>query len=245
MKCAELRTRLADPRYTRVMQPDFDEVARVTDPKRQQLERRSEERRQKVLRKYPDTGAFLLAMSDEPNAETAFQHGAPWQRWVAELLREEFPTGVFLFNRRRGPDHAGDIDVVAVVPSGVWVIDVVRYEGAKVDVRSGKSPERGQYLSVDGADASAALDDLDDQAAAVTGALARAGWEQIATQSVLCLVDVDASWRGHARVGTTHVSKARPMLRLLAAGPASLDDTDIASLGLSLDKSLARQRPAL
>ena len=44
-------------------------------------------------------------------------------------------------------------------------------------------------------------------------------------------------------VGSAHVTKARPMLKLLAVGPAVLDETDIASLGLSLDKALARQHP--
>src|SRR3982751_56726 len=97
------RDRPAGPRYTRGMQPEFDDIAGASDPRREQLERRSEARRQKVLRSYPDTGEFLLAMSDEPTAESAFDYGAPWQRWVAELVREEFPTGVFLFHRRRGP----------------------------------------------------------------------------------------------------------------------------------------------
>src|SRR4051812_34564270 len=116
------------------MQPEFDEIARVSDPRREQLERRSEARRRKVLRTYPDTGEFLLAMSDEPTEPSAFDHGAPWQRWVAELVREEFAKGVFLFHRRRGPGRHDDIDIVGVLPSGVWVIDIHRYEGAQATI---------------------------------------------------------------------------------------------------------------
>jgi hypothetical protein len=226
------------------MQPEFDEIARVSDPRREQLERRSEARRQKVLREFPDTGEFLLAMSDEPTAESAFDHGAPWQRWVAELVREEFPKGVFLFHRRRGPGRHDDIDVVALLPSGVWVIDILRYEGARVEVRHrGEGASRRAYLSIDDTDASAALDDLDDQARAVATALSNAGWDKVELRRVLCLVDVLPTWRGHATVAGAHVTKARPMLKLLAAGPQILDDTDIASLGLSLDKALTRQHP--
>jgi hypothetical protein len=226
------------------MQPEFDEVARVSDPRRAQLERRSEARRQKVLRAYPNTGEYLLAMSDEPTAESAFDHGAPWQRWVAELLRGEFPAGVFLFHRRRGPGRDDDIDVVAVLPSGVWVIDVRRYDGAQAEVRHvGDGRSRRPYLAIDDVDASAVLDDLADQADAVSTALVNAGWERIETRRVLCLVDVESTWRGHACVGDARIAKARPMLKLLAAGPRVLDDTDIASLGLSLDKVLARQHP--
>jgi hypothetical protein len=224
------------------MQPEFDEIARVSDPRREQLERRSEARRQKVLRTYPDTGEFLLAMSDEPTAESAFDHGAPWQRWAAELVREEFPKGVFLFHRRRGPGRDDDIDVVAVLPSGVWVIDILRYEGARVEVRhQGQGAGRRSFLSIDGTDASAAVDDLRDQAQAVATALANAGWDSVETRSILCLIDVEPTWRGHTTVGDSHITKARPMLKLLAAGPDILDETDVASLGLSLDKALARQ----
>jgi hypothetical protein len=226
------------------MQPDSDEVVRAGDPKREQLERRAAARRQKVLRTFPETGPYLLAMSDEPTAETAFDDGPSWQRWVAELVREAFPTGIFLFRRRRGAGRDDHIDIVGVVPSGVWVIDMLRYEGAKAEVRHrGQGGRRRSYLTIDGTDASAALDDLADQSAAVTAALIGAGWEQVSTQSVLCLIDVDPTWRGHATVGPAHVAKARPMLKLLAAGPPVLDDTDIASLGLSLDKALPRQRP--
>jgi hypothetical protein len=226
------------------MQPESDDVARASDSRRDHLEQRSEARRQKVLREYPDTGEYLLAMSDEPTAESAFDHGAPWQRWVAELLRGEFPKGVFLFHRRRGPGRHDDIDVVAVLPSGVWVIHMRHYDGARAEVRhTGNGRSGRRYLAIDDVDVSAVLDDLDDQVQAVSTALMNAGWEKVETRSVLCLVDVEPAWRGHTMVGAAHVAKARPMLKLLSAGPAVLDDTDIASLGLSLDKALARQHP--
>jgi hypothetical protein len=243
-ECVQHGTAGERPRYTRGMQPEFDEVARASDPRREQLERRSEARRQKVRRTYPDTGEFLLAMSDEPTAESAFDHGAPWQRWVAELVRAEFPKGVFLFHRRRGPGRHDDIDVVAVLPSGVWVIDIRHYDGARAEVRHAGGGRSGlRYLALDDTDVSAVLDDLDDQAHAVATALTNAGWDKVETRSVLCLVDVEQAWRGHTMVEAAHVTKARPMLKLLAAGPDVLDDTDIASLGLSLDKVLARQHP--
>jgi hypothetical protein len=224
------------------MQPEFDEISRASDTRRDHLERRSAARRERVLRRYPQTGEFILAMSDEPTSATAFDHGAPWQRWVAELLREAFPRGVFLFHRRRGPGRADDIDVVAVLPSGVWAIDIRRYDGARAVVASaeeGRSTRR--YLSIDGIDASAVLDDLDAQAHAVATALENAGWENVETRHALCLIDVEPGWRGHATVGAAYIAKARPMLKLLETGPDILDDSDIASLGLSLDKALPRQ----
>jgi hypothetical protein len=225
------------------MQRDFEDVARAVDPQRRQLERRSEARRKKVLRTHPDTGPFILAMSDEPIAETAFEHGAPWQRWVAELVRQTFPEGVFLFNRRRGANLPGDIDIVAVLPTGVWAIDIQRYEGLDVEVRHRKGSDgRRDFLYIDNNDCTAMLDDVDDQAEAVSKALGGAGFAGLKTKSVLCLIDVVPAWRAHAAVGAIHVTKPRPMLKLLASGPVALDETDIASLGLTLDRALARQR---
>jgi hypothetical protein len=226
------------------MQPDHEDVARAVDPQRRQLERRSEARRKKLLRSHPDTGPFILAMSDEPIAETAFDQGAPWQRWVAELVRQAFPEGVFLFNRRRGPDRPGDIDIVAILPTGVWAVDIQRFEGSKAEVRQRTGAEgRRDYLYLEDNDCTGLLDDVDDQADAVSRALHKAGFTGLHTKSVLCLVDVVPAWRNHASVGATYVTKARPMIKLLATGPEILDDTDIASLGLTLDRLLARKHP--
>ena len=226
------------------MQHDIDPISRSLDPKRQQLERRSEARRQKVMRKNPETGAFILAMSDEPTAETAFDHGESWQIWVAELCLEAFPNGVFLFNRRRGPDLAGNIDIVAVLPSGVWAVDIQRHDGVVAEVQHRRGAEgRRAFLLLDRVDRTSLLDDVDGQAAAVARVLERLGLPGIGCASVLCLIDVEASWRGHAVVGGTHVTKARPMIKAMAAGPVVLDDSDIASLGLTLDKHLPRKQP--
>jgi hypothetical protein len=226
------------------MHPDHEDVERVIDPQRRQLEQRSEARRRKLLRAHPDTGPFILAMSDEPIAESAFDQGAPWQRWIAELVRQAFPEGVFLFNRRRGLDRPGDIDIVAILPTGVWAIDIQRFEGAKVEVRDRRSAEgRREHLYIDQNDCTGLLDDVDDQADAVSRALRKAGFDGLRPKSVLCLVDVVPGWRNHALVGATYVTKARPMIKLFTSGPDILDDTDIASLGLTLDRLLGRKLP--
>lgn len=224
------------------MQPDFSEVARAIDPARRRLDQRAEARRKRIMKDNPETGAFLLAMSDEPMAPTAFDSGAPWERWVAELVRQQFPHGIFLFHRRRGAGWPGDIDIVTVLPSGVWTIDIQRHEDAVAEVRHTDGPAgRLDHLFLDDVDRTSLLDDVDDQRRAVGAALERAGFTGIAVRSVLCLVDAEPGWRGSPTVGTTYVTKARPMLKVLAAGPAVLDDTEIASLGLALDRQLGRQ----
>lgn len=221
--------------------PDPD-LARGTDPQRLHLERRSQARRKKMLRDHPVTGHFMLAMSDEPTAATAFNSGAPWERWVAELVRGSFPDGIFLFHRSSGADRPGDIDIVAVLPTGIWVVDIQRFDNATADIRpAANRHKRLECLSIGGNDCTDLLDDVEQDADSVATALGRAGFAPMPIQSVLCLVDVDPDWRGPRTVGTTHVTKARPMLTLLGNGPVVLDGTDIASLGLALGRQLTRQ----
>lgn len=223
------------------MMPDPDQ-ARGKDPQRLHLERRSQARRKRMLRDHPVTGHFMLAMSDEPTAATAFDSGAPWERWVAELVRGSFPDGIFLFHRSRGGDRPGDIDIIAVLPTGIWTVDIQRFDGATADIRAGTGTDgRRERLSIGGDDCTELLDDLEQQANAVSAALGQAGFAPMSVQSVLCLVDVDPGWRGPQTVGVTHVTKARPMLTLLGNGPVVLDGTDIASLGLALGRQLNRQ----
>ena len=102
---------------------------------------------------------------------------------------------------------------------------------------------RRDFLFLDDVDRTSLLDDLDDQANAVAAALVKAGFGRVNVRSVLCLVDAEPAWRGSATVGTTYVSKARPMLKVLSAGPVVFDDNDVASLGLALDRQLGRQQP--
>lgn len=226
------------------MQPDFEEVARATDPSRRQLERRTDARRKRVMKDNPETGAFLLAMSDEPTSPTAFDAGAPWERWIAELVRQTFPRGVFLFHRKRGAGRPGDIDIVAVLPSGVWVIDIQRHEDAVLEVRHTQGPGgRRDHLYIDEQDRTLLLDDVDVQHEAITAALERAGHGSMPVRTIICFVDAEPTWRGSPTVGTTYVTKARPMLKVLEAGPVALDDTDVASIGLALDRQLGRQFP--
>ena len=65
-----------------------------------------------------------------------FAKGAEGERLVARMLEEKCPDVLFLHNRQRGSRaRDGDIDHIAVAPSGVHVIDAKHYEGAKVDVK--------------------------------------------------------------------------------------------------------------
>ena len=227
------------------MQHDFDEITRAVDPQRQQLERRSEARRKKVMRKNPETGRFMLAMSDEPTSRLGLRPrsavaDAGSQSSAGRRSRPESSCST----AARAIDQAGDIDIVAVLPTGVWAIDIQRHEGSVVELRHRPSDDgRRDFFVMDGVDCTSLLDEVDAQAAAVSRALDRAGFPGITCASVLCLIDAQPTWRGHVMVGETYVSKARPMLKAMADGPVILDETDIASLGLSLDRHLPRKYP--
>lgn len=96
--------------------------------------RRIAAREQNVRARHPHIGGLLLRMRPPPDSTRAFAVGAAGEREAAEALtREVGDTTLFLYNRRVGVGkERGDIDIIAVAPSGVFVIDPKKYAGRKV-----------------------------------------------------------------------------------------------------------------
>jgi hypothetical protein len=99
---------------------------------------------------------------------------------------------LFLLNRGLGHGRRdGDIDVVAVGPAGVYVVDVKRYNNKEVTVRrSGGlfSPTREQ-LVIAGRDRTTLLASLVKQQAAVSHALADFPGVIPPVAAMLCFID--------------------------------------------------------
>jgi hypothetical protein len=100
-------------------------------------EQRRMRREERIRSQHPRHGGLILALSGDPTTTTNFRSGAEAEAWVAQRLQSRVGPDVdLLFNRRlsaRGRD--GDIDVLAVTPNGVHIIDVKRYKGAAIRVR--------------------------------------------------------------------------------------------------------------
>jgi nuclease-like protein len=94
--------------------------------------------------------------------------GARGEEMLAETLARRCP-GVLLLHDRRVPGSRANIDHIAVVPSGVYVIDAKRYRGM-IEVRK---PLFGEAkLMIAGRDRTKLIHGLEDQVGVVRASLA-------------------------------------------------------------------------
>ena len=101
---------------------------------RQEHERRRGRREAKTRERHPHLGNLLLRAQSAPTSETAWDTGAAGEEALAVHLAKTCP-GVIVLHDRRMPRSRGNIDHLAVAPSGVFVIDAKRYKG-KIEVRN-------------------------------------------------------------------------------------------------------------
>lgn len=157
-----------------------------------EYERRRNVREQRVRGRFPRVGGLLLALTGEPESTKAFARGAEGERRLAARLEQLCGDEVlFLHNRRRGRSgRNGDIDHIAVTPSGVYVIDAKYYPEAKIRVsRTGGflRPVREQ-LMVRGRDKTHLVESLNKQYVAVADALEQ---HRPPVTALFCFVDAE------------------------------------------------------
>jgi hypothetical protein len=181
-----------------VQQPELDrgEAGRRIA---REYERRRRNRENRVSASHPRVGRLLLALTPEPPHQRAFHIGDLGEKAVAEALEKHSGPAVILANRLM-PGARGDIDFLAVAPSGVFVIDAKAVEG-KVLI---DKPWFGQpRLLVGGRDRTRFIDGLDRQVATVREILGGDTPEAVSTQGVLCFTEADLpllrtlTMRGH------------------------------------------------
>jgi Nuclease-related domain len=183
-----------------------------------QHERRKRNRERRTREAHPHIGGLLLAMRSAPQHEVAFSRGANAERAVADSLANR--TGdspVVVLHNRRKPGGRGDIDHIAVAPTGVYVIDTKDWKG-KVEVRA--QWFAAPRLFIRGRDCTKLIDGLEHQVAIVRAALDGAGEREVPIQGALCFTQADLPWlrtqqiRGHLLIYRKALAK-----RLTAEGP--------------------------
>ena len=183
-------------------------------------ERRKHRRERRTREAHPHIGGLLLALGSAPRHESVFQQGAIAERAVAESLanRTDRDSVITLHNRRM-PGGRGDIDHLAVTPTGVWVIDTKDWSGKVVIDKPWFGTPR---LLIRGRDCTKLIVGLERQITAVSTALDGAGDEAIAVQGALCFTEADLpmlktqTFRGHLLLYRKALAK-----RLNASGSLS------------------------
>lgn len=171
-------------------------------------------------------GRIAKRFADEPQSTTAWAKGAAGEERVAEILVEKLGARAVLLHDRKVPKTRGNIDHLAVAPSGVWIIDAKRYAG-KVETRNAGVFFRPDHrLFVGGRDRTKAVDGLGWQVDAVRTALSE---EQVTVHSSLSFVG--AEWplffAKPFQIKGVWVSWPAKLAELIAAdGPLSSADVD-------------------
>jgi hypothetical protein len=185
-----------------------------------------------VREAHPHIGGLLLLLGGTPQHEQAFHIGEIGEREVAATLERRTADGpTVILHDRRMPGGYGNIDHLAIAPTGVFVIDAKNIKGKVRIANPLFGPAR---LMISGRNRTKLIDGLDRQVSAVSNALKICGHE-VPVQGALCFTTAELplfgtlSMRTHLLVHCKALAK-----RLNAKGPlrpAAIDELarDLAS----------------
>jgi hypothetical protein len=168
---------------------------RVVDPgspgasaQREYLRRRHN-REARTRRRHPLIGGALLALSREPQHESAFRRGGLGEASVARMLERRTAKGpAQMLHDRRMPRGRGNIDHLAVAPTGVYVIDAKAIRGS---VRVARPLLGAPRLLVNRRNRRNLVDGLERQVLVVREILAGIARADVPVHGVLCFTEAD------------------------------------------------------
>ncbi len=156
-----------------------------TGPQREH-DRRAAIRDKEIRHKWGRLAPMAKFLSEEPQHIAAFGTGAEGERLLAKQLERDVRNGtIFLHSRKIS--H-GDIDHLAIAPSGIYVIDAKKYDGRVEGRDVGNWLTTDRRLYVKNRDRSNLVEGMEKQVDAVTRALALYGLDGMAIRPILCFV---------------------------------------------------------
>jgi hypothetical protein len=224
------------------MQTHSDRAAARDAKERRALRR--EAARERAISRSAQGDKLLLTMSDDPSAINGYGHGGERTRDLAYTLTKTATNAIFLYQRRLSLRSTEDpIDLIAVAPSGVWIIDIQTCAGGRVAVggRQRMMSSRFTHLLIRGRDRTAHLDRLTGQARAVEEALSELDIMDVPVRPAFCFYDAETQWRGTPMVGTAVLTTPRRLSSLLQRSSRSLSDVEVSAVALALGQRLPRQ----
>jgi hypothetical protein len=160
-------------------------------------------------------------LSYDSQSTMAWAKGSEGEQRLAVHLVRTAGDRVVLLHDRKVPRTRGNIDHLAVAPSGVWLIDAKHYKGL-VELRDkGRWFKTDYRLYVGGRDRTTIVEGLGWQVEAVRSALSGA---DVIVNAVLCFVE--AEWKLFAKpfqLNGVWVTWGTKLAEMIAApGPLSL-----------------------
>jgi hypothetical protein len=201
---------------------------------REHRHRRSN-REARTRRNHPLIGGLLLALRDAPQNESAWRQGAIGERAIASYLERRTASGpaIVLYDRRM-PDSRANIDVLAIAPTGVYVIDAKAIKGKVRVARPLLSAER---LLIEGRNRTKLIDGLERQISAVRDALSAAGHPDVPVRGALCFTKAELPLLGTRKIRGHRLLGRRALAKTLNSKGA-LTSTTIDALAQALAGAL-------
>jgi len=153
-----------------------------------EYQRRKRNREARVRKAHPRIGGLLLLLGGSPQHERAFHIGEIGEREVAATLERRTAKGsAVILHDRRMPGGYGNIDHLAIAPTGVFVIDAKNIKGK---VRVANPPFGPPRLMIAGRNRTKLIDGLDRQVSVVREAVATCGHE-VPVRGALCFTTAE------------------------------------------------------
>ncbi len=190
---------------------------------RREFERRRRERDAAIAGAHPLLqDAFRTSARGARNV-AAWDKGSEGERIVGRALDDLAfaDPRIRLLHDRAMPSGSGNIDHIAVAPTGVYVIDAKHYAGRpRVETRGSGATETRRFF-VDRDDRTALIDGVRWQVMAVEEVLTVPG---VAVNGVLCFVAAEWSIRNGLLVDGVGVTSPERLTMLLSSpGPLTID----------------------
>lgn len=156
---------------------------------RREYERRHAAREQRMRRKHPKLGGFLVAITHAPPSTTAWDTGAVGEERLGQRLNDLSSETVRVLHDRRIPGTRANIDHLAVTPTGIYVIDAKRYVNKRpsLKVEGGFLRPRTEKLLVSGRDQTKLVDGVLRQVALIQTIVG----DEVPVTGVLCFIEAD------------------------------------------------------
>jgi len=192
-------------------------------------------RERRLRERFPRVGGLLLKVVAPPHTTTAWAIGAAGEREVAEKLQREVgDTVLFLFNRKRGTGRVGgDIDILAIASSGVWIIDPKKYVGKKV-----RANWRRTTFIINGRRHPKLSESMRKQIEVVTAGVLEGPVPTARVHAAYCFVGADLPWRRLVVDGISALSQRGVVKALRQPGPLDADEREL------LQADLAKRFPS-
>jgi hypothetical protein len=199
---------------------------------RREYLRRKHNREARTRNRHPLIGGLLLGLQGSPGHESAFLRGAVGETSVAKSLeRRTRKHCAIILHDRRMPRGCGNIDHLAVAPTGVYVIDAKAISGA---VRVTRPLFGAPKLLVKGRNRNRLVDGLDRQVAAVRRVLNDLGHADVPVVGVFCFTQAELPLFGSSEIRGHRLHHRRALARRLnRSGPLGREAIDVLALALA------------